>query len=233
MLRVRLTARRIAMRLLLVEDDAIMAEGMCRGLAEMGHAVEHVDTAEDARLALEMVPFDLAIIDIGLPDESGISLVRGLRRAGNPLPVLIVTARDSVTDRVDALDLGADDYLVKPFSLLELAARCRAVVRRISAAASSELAIGDLRLHLADRSATLADAPLALTPREWAVLECLAIRARRVVPKERLLAAISGWDRDLLPNTVEALISRLRTKLGDKACITTLRGFGYRLDDAQ
>lgn len=220
------------MHLLLVEDDAIIAQGIRHGLSELGHAVEHVCSAEHARLALGTEPFDLAIIDIGLPGESGIALVRRLRNAGNPLPVLIVTARDSVQDRIDALDLGADDYLVKPFSLLELAARCRAVVRRLSAASSSLLSIGTLRMDLANHQLHLGERQISLTRREWAVLECLALRAGRAVSKERLLAAIGHWERGASANNVEALICRLRAKLDEPGRITTLRGIGYRLEDA-
>ncbi len=220
------------MHLLLVEDDAVIAEGIRHGLHALGHAVEHVCSAEHARLALSTEPFDMAIVDIGLPGESGIALVRRLRSAGNPLPVLIVTARDSVQDRVDALDLGADDYLVKPFSLLELAARCRALVRRLSAVSSSLLSVGALRLDLASRQLLLDGRPISLTRREWTVLECLALRAGRAVTKERLLSAIGHWERGMSLNNVEALICRLRAKLGAPARITTLRGIGYRLEDA-
>lgn len=219
------------MHLLLVEDDPVMAEGICHAMTEAGHSIAHVDSAGEARNAIAVEPFDAAIVDIGLPDECGTSLVRGLRRVGSTLPIVIVTARDSVTDRIDALDLGADDYLVKPFSLLELAARCRAVVRRLGAATSSRLVIGALSLDLAERTAALEGAPLPLTPREWAILECLALRARRVVSKDHLLTVISPWDRDMTMNNVESLISRLRVKLGDRARISTLRGLGYRLDD--
>lgn len=219
------------MYVLLVEDDAVIAKSISRSLAKAGHAVAHVTTAEQAWAGLATETFDLAIIDLGLPGEDGLSLLQRMRRQGNKVPVVIVTARDSVPDRVDALDLGADDYLVKPFALPELAARCRAVLRRQHALASSELIVGVLRLDLAGRQAALDGEPIKLTRREWLVLECLALQAGRIVRKQHLLGTISSWDKDLSLNSVESLVSRLRTKLDGRLTISTLRGLGYRLDD--
>jgi DNA-binding response OmpR family regulator len=219
------------MYVLLVEDDAVIARSIHRNMAKLAHSVAHVTSAERAWVALTTESFDLAIIDLGLPGEDGMSLLQRMRRQGNKVPVVIITARDSVADRVDALDLGADDYLVKPFALPELAARCRAVLRRQHAIASSELSLGPLRLDLAGRQAELAGQPLRLTRREWLVLESLSLHAGRIVRKQHLLGAISSWDRELTVNSVEALISRLRNKLEGKLTISTLRGLGYRLDD--
>jgi DNA-binding response OmpR family regulator len=216
------------MRILIVEDDELVADALKRGLAATGFAVDRVGSAEQAEAALATEEFDLAVVDIGLPKVDGLTLVRKIRRAGNDLPVLILTARDGLADRVDALDLGADDYLTKPFELPEVAARCRALIR---SATSAELHIGALTLDLKSRTAELAGQPLDVTRREWSILECLALDAGRVVRKEKLLRAIAGWDEELTPNAVEVYVSRLRAKLGDSVAIRTVRGLGYRLDE--
>ncbi|MEI8298073.1 MAG: response regulator [Pseudomonadota bacterium] len=219
------------MRILIVEDDELVADALKRGLGEAGFVVDRVGSAEQAEPALSTGEFDLAVVDIGLPQIDGLTLVRRLRRAGNTTPILILTARDGLADRVDALDLGADDYLVKPFELPEVAARCRALIRRTRSATSAELHVGPLSLDLASRTALLSGSPLEVTPREWALLECLALDAGRVVRKERLLRAIGGWDDELTPNAIEVYVSRLRGKLGDAVAIRTVRGLGYRLDE--
>ncbi len=219
------------MRILIVEDDELVADALRRGLAEAGFAVDRVASAEQAEAAFATEEFDLAVVDIGLPKVDGLTLVRRMRRAGNDLPVLILTARDALADRVDALDLGADDYLTKPFELPEVAARCRALIRRTRSATSAELRIGALTLDLKSRTATLGGQPLDVTRREWSILECLALDAGRVVRKEKLLRAIAGWDEELTPNAVEVYVSRLRAKLGEAAAIRTVRGLGYRLDE--
>ena len=219
------------MRILVVEDDALVADAIQRGLARAGYAVDRVSSAEGAELAFGTATFDLAVVDIGLPGTNGLTLLQRMRRSGSALPVLILTARDALADRVNALDLGADDYLVKPFELPELAARCRALIRRSRSAASAELAIGHLHLDLVARHVDVAGVTIELTSREWAVLECLALNAGRVVAKERLLQAIASWDAEIGANAIEVYISRLRTKLGSGAPIRTVRGVGYRLDE--
>jgi DNA-binding response OmpR family regulator len=218
-------------RILIVEDDPVIASTMSRGLTLHGYVVEHVPSAEAATAALLSGQFDLAIIDLGLPQEDGASLLRRIRRTNKALPVVVATARDSIADRVDTLDLGADDYLVKPFALAELLARCRAHIRRARAVASSQVHIGTLGIDLEGRRVTVANEPLELTRREWSVLEYLAVNAGRIVGKERLLDAISEAPQDLTLNSVESVVSRLRAKLGDAAKIRTIRGLGYRLDD--
>lgn len=220
------------MRILVVEDDALVADAIRRGLAEAGYAVDHVESAERAGTALGAESFDLAVVDIGLPGADGLVLLQRMRRAGTAVPVLILTARDALADRVNALDLGADDYLVKPFALPELVARCRALIRRSRSAASAELVIGELRLDLAARRVEVEGKAVSLTRREWAVLECLSLNIGRVVAKDRLLQAIANWDEDIGANAIEVYVSRLRTKLGGSAPIRTVRGLGYRLDDA-
>jgi DNA-binding response OmpR family regulator len=219
------------MRVLIVEDDEVIASTMSRGLTLHGYVVDHVPSAEAASTALLSEQFDLAIVDLGLPQEDGTSLVRRIRRTHRTLPVLVVTARDSIADRVDTLDMGADDYLVKPVALAELLARCRAHIRRARAVASSKVEVGSVSVDLEGRRATVAGEPLDLTRREWLVLEYLAINAGRIVSKERLLDAISSAPQDLSLNSVEAVVSRLRAKLGEAAKIRTVRGLGYRLDD--
>lgn len=220
------------MRILVVEDDALVADAIRRGLGEAGYAVDHVESAERAGTALSSESFDLAVVDIGLPGADGLVLLQRMRRAGTAVPVLILTARDALADRVNALDLGADDYLVKPFALPELVARCRALIRRSRSAASAELVIGELHLDLAARRVEVEGKSVSLTRREWAVLECLSLNIGRVVAKDRLLQAIANWDEDIGANAIEVYVSRLRTKLGGSAPIRTVRGLGYRLDDA-
>jgi len=219
------------MRIIVVEDDALVADAIRRGLTEAGFAVDHVTTAEQAEVGLLSGEFDLAVIDIGLPGADGLSLVRKLRRQRVSLPVLILTARDGLADRVSALDTGADDYLVKPFAVPELQARARALLRRTRTGKSAHVSIGLLSVDLAGRVLTLAGVPVELTRREWSILECLVLDLGQVVSKDRLLQAIAGWDEELTPNAVEVYVSRLRAKLGAHAALRTIRGLGYRLDE--
>jgi DNA-binding response OmpR family regulator len=219
------------MRVLVVEDDQVVGDAVQRALSLDGYAADHVDTAERAKAALHAEAFDLAIVDIGLPREDGLQLVRDLRRRGRNVPVLMLTARDGLSDRVNALDLGADDYLTKPFQVAELLARCRALVRRANGVASTEIAFGPLKLNLAHKEAAIHGAPLDLTRREWSVLECLVLNAGRVVSKDKLLNAVASWNDELTPNAVEVYVSRLRPKLGETIVIRVIRGLGYRLED--
>lgn len=221
------------MRILLVEDDPLVADAIVRGLAGAGYVVDAVVDAESVQSRLDTTHYDLAIIDLGLPGEDGFTLVHRLRREGSSLPLLIVTARDGLDDRVNALDLGADDYLVKPFALPELAARCRALIRRATAATANEMQVGRLRIDLAGRRAIdNGGRVLDLTRREWSILECLAHHSGRVVSKERLIQAIVSWDEEISGNAIEVHVSRLRAKLGEAATVRGIRGLGYRLDDA-
>jgi len=218
------------MRLLLVEDDASIATGIAEAFARQGDGVDVLANADPAVAALSMTAYDLAIVDVGLPGMDGFELVRRIRQRGLDVPVMMLTARDAVQDRVRGLNLGADDYLVKPFALDELIARGQALVRRSRAAATPVLRCGCLQLDIAARTALLGDAPLELTSREWVILEQLMLAAPNVVSKSQLVDGLGQWDREVTPNAVEIYISRVRAKLaaGD-AEIRTMRGLGYRL----
>jgi len=223
------------MRVLVVEDDALVADAVTGGLREAGFAVDRVDSAEQADLATRAEHFDLIVLDIGLPGMSGLEWLRRLRRrAGGDarVPVLILTARDGLDDRVDGLNLGADDYMVKPFELRELEARCRALIRRTGAPVAEATRIGRLTIDSVRRELRCDGAVIDLTPREWSIMEYLVLRAGSVVSKEKLLHAISGWDDNLGPNAIEVYVSRLRAKLDDTGVmIRTVRGIGYRLEE--
>lgn len=219
------------MRLLLVEDDDFVADAVARGLAAAHCQVQRVGSAEAALAQIAAADFDLAIIDIGLPGADGLSLVRRLRSAGNALPTLILTARCTLADKVKALDLGADDFLSKPFEPAELAARCRALVRRTTGALNGRINLNRLSFDLLGKRLSIDDLEVELTAREWVVLECLVRRTGLIVSKERLQEALASPDQDLTANAVEVHVSRLRAKLGTAAVIRSLRGLGYRLEE--
>ncbi|MDT8989858.1 response regulator transcription factor [Curvibacter sp. APW13] len=226
------------MRLLLVEDDVMVASGIKLGLSDAGYAVDWVGSAERALEVTARETFDLAVIDIGLPRMDGLALTQQLRQAGHSMPVLILTARDALQDRVQGLDQGADDYMVKPFELPELLARLRALLRRSQAATSAVLTFGPLELDTAMRQASIrarhgdqAAQPLELGPREWTVMEYLLMQAPKPTNKDKLLQALTGWDKEITPNAVEVYISRLRGKLEPHGiALRSIRGFGYRLE---
>jgi len=224
--------RLICMRILVAEDDPALAEGIAAYLRPLGHAVEVARNGADADAMLERERFELLLVDVGLPRMDGFEVVRKLRARKQSTPTIMITARDTLDDRIHGLDTGADDYLVKPFELAELAARIRAVVRRGQTAGAPRLVLGPLALDIESRRATLNDEALELTAREWAVLEVLLKRLDKVVPKEHILQAISTWDDDLTLNAIEVYVSRLRVKLEPANIrIRTIRGFGYRLED--
>ena len=221
------------MRILLIEDDRKLAEGLLRALAQGGHACDHLDRARPVPAALETMDYDLAILDLGLPDGDGLELLAQLRRNGVDTPVLILTARDGVEDRIRGLDSGADDYLAKPFALGELEARVRALARRRGAAAQLQ-SIGRLVFDAGIRSVRLDDGSvLELTARELALIEVLMQQPGRVVSKQRLFDAVYNWEADASLSVIEVHLSRLRRKLSDAGAgvgIRMLRGLGYRIE---
>jgi DNA-binding response OmpR family regulator len=220
-------------RLLIVEDDDIVADAITRGLGAANYAVLRVPSAEAALAAIAEEEFAMAVIDVGLPGADGLHLVRRLRAAGRTLPTLMLTARCTLADKVKALDLGADDFLSKPFEAAELAARCRALMRRSNGASSGIIKLNRMSVELLGKRLCIDDAEVELTAREWLVLECLVLRVGLIVPKERLQQAVADPDQDVTPNALEVHISRLRAKIGGAAIIRNLRGLGYRLEEAK
>ncbi len=221
------------MRLLVVEDDDIVADAIMRGLSAANFSVHRVTSAETAQSALAAEEFALAVIDVGLPGTDGLTLVRRLRSAGNTLPTLILTARCTLSDKVKALDIGADDFLSKPFEPAELVARCRALMRRSSGALDGVIKLNRMSVDLTGRRLLIDEAEVELTAREWLVLECLVRRTGQIVSKEKVQQAVTSREQEVTPNAVEVHISRLRSKLGDAVLIRSLRGLGYRLEEAK
>lgn len=220
------------MRVLLVEDDPGLAAAMTEALERQSFGVDWMPRLQSAQLSARSGDYSLLVIDLGLPDGDGLDLVRRVRSRRIPTPVLIVTARDGLSDRVRGLDEGADDYLIKPFELEEFDARVRALVRRDNAMRASRFAVGDVEIDLQRQDAHLAGEPLGLTPSEWRLLRALALASPGVVSKDALVAALSTWDREITGNAIEIGVSRLRAKLGDNGhLIRTVRGLGYRLED--
>jgi two-component system OmpR family response regulator len=221
------------MRILLAEDDGMLADAVRRALTQAGHTVEVAADGIAADSALATQGFELLILDLGLPRCEGLEVLRRLRRRRSRLPVLILSARDGVEDRVAGLDLGADDYLTKPFHLFELEARVRALLRRAHEMASPEIVHGRLRLDLEGRRLHCDGQPVELTAREFASIELLLMRVGRVVTKQQLTDQLYGWDEGLSSNAVEVLIHRLRKKLEFTGIdIRTIRGMGYLVEHA-
>lgn len=216
------------MRLLLVEDDRSLAAGLSLALRNKGFAVNHVARGDHALLAVRTDPPDLMILDLGLPDMDGLDVLRQLRSTNRTLPVLILTARDTTSDKIAGLDLGADDYLAKPFDIDELDARLRAMSRRLGSATGSILSAGDLRLNLATRELTKGDLPIDLSRREYALLRAFMENRGKVLTREALEGKLYAWGEEVASNALEVHIHHLRRKLGSDA-IKTVRGIGYSL----
>ncbi len=219
------------MRLLLIEDNHPLADVICRALHQEAYIIDWAKNKSEADGWLLGQNYDVVVLDLGLPDADGADLLRSLRGAGKHVPVLVMSAREAVDERVRLLDLGADDYVVKPVALTELEARIRSLIRRSHGNADPEISISSLRIDTVGRRAWVGDRPLDLSARELAALEYFAVRTRRIVTKEQLLQALYGWEDDINSvNAVEKVVSRLRVKLeGSGVIIRTIRGLGYSL----
>jgi DNA-binding response OmpR family regulator len=218
------------MHVLLVEDDLVLADGISRILAGQGMVVDIVHNGLDADRAMQSHDVSVMVLDIGLPGIDGFEVVRRLRARGMSLPVLLLTARDDVQDRVRGLELGADDYLVKPFAAPELVARLKALVRR-SNPRPVEMQMGGLQLDAFSHRASIDGQVIDLSAREWAVLEYLTQQASRVVSKQQIIDAILPWGEEVTLNAVEVYVSRIRAKIASAGIsIKTIRGFGYLLE---
>ena len=216
------------MRVLLIEDDPLLGDALQAGLRDNGFAVEWLRDGEAGLAALGTDGFDAVVLDLGLPRLDGRRLLERRRSAGDRTPVLVLTARDALEDRVAGLDAGADDYVVKPAAIAELAARLRALVRRASGIAQGRLDAGPLSVDPASRSVTWHGSPVELAPREFDVLLALVLRAGRVVTREQLESALYEWDRSIESNAIEVHVHHLRRKLAPDL-IRTVRGVGYMI----
>jgi len=215
------------MRILVVEDDSLLAEGLMRVLSRAGHAADHAANGTQADKALRANLYALVVLDIGLPDIDGFEVLRRLRSRQSQTNVLVLTARDAVEDRVHGLDLGADDYLTKPFSITEFEARVRALLRRTSLPAGA-VSIGQLKVDVEAKSIRCGEAAIDLTAREWALLELFMARPGRVLAKEQIAQQLADYDSHLSANAIEVYVSRLRSKIESAGVrIRTVRGFGY------
>ncbi len=217
------------MRVLLIEDDDTLGQAVRDHISASRHAVDWMQTLEDASLSLASVSYGLILLDLRLPDGNGLTLLKEVRANGNQTPLIILTAHDQISDRIAGLNAGADDYLVKPFNLDELTARMAAVSRRHSGSGMPLVTLGALGIQVADRRITSPNGEIILSSREWAVLERLLQRAGAIVSKGQIEEALYAFGSEIDSNTVEVYVSRLRKKLG-KEYVTTIRGVGYKLE---
>jgi two-component system, OmpR family, response regulator len=218
------------MRLLVVEDDKNLREQLAAALGDAGYSVDTADNGEDGQFLGETEPYDLAILDLGLPKVDGLSVLKAWRKEGRTMPVLILSARDRWSEKVEGLDLGANDYVTKPFHMGELLARVRANVRRQTDHTSSVLEVGELRLNSATGQVTVAGAPVKLTAYQYKVLDYLMHHAGRIVSRAELTEKIYAQDHERDSNTIEVFIGILRRKIGAERIVTE-KGLGYRLID--
>lgn len=222
------------MRLLVVEDDKILAEGLVEALTQAGYAIDHAANGEIANLYLQQTAYDLVVLDLGLPKVDGLEVLKRLRGRDDHAAVMILTAQDAIESRVKGLDLGADDYLIKPINLTELEARVRALIRRGKMGANTYLVCGDLAFNAAEKRASCGDQDMHLSTRELALLEILMHKQNKVVSKEQVLESLCNWDDELGDNAVEVYIHRLRKKIAPaNVQIRTIRGLGYLLENAK
>ena len=218
------------MRVLLLEDDHVLGAAIRDHVLSAGHAVDWMRRIDDARLALGSVPYELILLDLGLPDGRGLDLLRELRAAGNTVPVIITTAQDQVAVRIEGLNAGADDYLVKPFDLAEMSARIAAVARRYGGNPIPTVVAAGVAVDLAQRKISVDGKPVSLTAREWAVLERLLSRRGAIVTKAEIEDSLYAFGAEIESNAVEVYISRLRKKLG-RDFVQTSRGLGYQVGE--
>ena len=216
------------MRILVVEDDRLLGDGIQKGLAQAGFAVDWVQDGSQGEAALKGEDFAAVVLDLGLPKLSGLDLLRHLRAKGNTVPVLILTARDAIEDRVKGLDSGADDYVVKPFDLDELAARLRALIRRHSGEASAALRLNEVELDPAQHKVQFRGQPVELTAREFSLLQELMLNAGRVLSREQLEQRLYAWGDEVESNAIEVHVHHLRRKLAPEL-VRTIRGVGYMM----
>jgi two-component system OmpR family response regulator len=218
------------MRVLVVEDDKNLREQLTAALTDAGYTVDAADNGEDGQFMGETEPYDLAILDLGLPQVDGLTILKAWRKEGRTLPVLILSARDRWSEKVEGLDLGANDYLTKPFNMAELLARVRAHVRKQTDHKSAVLEVGDLRLNAATGQVTVNGTPVKLTAYQYKVLDYLMHHAGRIVSRTELTEKIYSQDHERDSNTIEVFIGILRRKIGSNRIITE-KGLGYRLID--
>lgn len=216
------------MRVLLIEDTIALGQAVREQIADDGHAVDWVQRLGDAEASVRTTHYDLILLDLMLPDGRGLDYLRKRRAAGDATPVIILTARDQISDRIAGLNAGADDYLVKPFDLHELSARIAAVARRCSGNSNPLVQLGELQIDLADRTVKRAGQPVELTAREWALLEAFIQRPKALLSKSQLEERLYEFGAEIESNTIEVYVSRLRKKLG-RDMIETVRGMGYRM----
>jgi two-component system, OmpR family, response regulator QseB len=214
------------MRLLLIEDDELLGDAVKTGLTQFGYVVDWLKDGESARSALQTESFELVILDLGLPKLAGLALLKNMRQAGNVTPVIILTARETVENRIEGLDAGADDYMVKPFDLSELGARIRALIRRSQGRADTVLYYRNITLDPAAHTVMLDDVEIHISRREFALLQKLLENNGHALTREQLMQSIYGWDEDLDSNVLEVHIHNLRKKL-NADFIRTIRGIGY------
>lgn len=216
------------MRVLVVEDNDLLGDALQSGLRQLGFAADWVRDGIAAKLAIESEPYAAVVLDIGLPRLGGLDMLKQLREAGNRVPVLILTARDTVLDRISGLDAGADDYLVKPFDMGELSARLRALIRRASGQPEATLKVGALTLDPAARTVVFHGNQVMLAAREFQLLQILMLNVGKVISREKLMAALYAWDEEIESNVIDVHLHHLRRKLAPEL-VQTIRGVGFML----
>lgn len=225
----KLTGRQ-RMKILIVEDDRVLADGLMRAMRQAGHTADRTNNGREADIILSGQSYDLVILDLGLPFMDGVQILKRLRKRGNRTPVLILTARDDMEERISGLDAGADDYITKPFNLGEVEARVRVLLRRGQCGGTNEICLGSLSVDTAGKKATIGGRALEVSARELCILEVLLRNIGHVVSKRQLLEKMYGWDEEVSENAIEVFIHRLRKKMdGAEVSIRNIRGLGYSI----